>query len=103
MTKRTEKLVLSIYEYCVKAALKARQEGILALDECVFDKGLTDTGEILFTRKVDKFLSVMLQVIVDGEYSQELNQSYLISHSKHNSKKQKMLLKNAKALLGLIH
>lgn len=92
MTKRTEKLVLSIYEYCVKAALKARHEGILSLDECVFDKGLTDTGEILFTRKVDKFMSVMLQVIVDGEYSQELNQSYLISHSRHISKKQKMLL-----------
>lgn len=36
MTKRTEKLLLSVFEYCVKAALKAQREGILAKESLFF-------------------------------------------------------------------
>jgi len=36
MTKRTEKLLLSVFEYCVKAALKTQREGILAKESLFF-------------------------------------------------------------------
>ena len=92
MTKRTEKTVLAVFEYCVKAALLASKEGILALEELCLDKGITDTGEILFSRKVDKFLAVMLRLIVDGCYTLDVNQSYLKKLSKYSRKKNRMLL-----------
>ena len=76
MTKRTMKSALAVFEYCVKAFLRARKEGVLALEELCLDKGITDTGEILFSRKVDKFLAWMFRSIVDGNYSLEINQSY---------------------------
>ena len=75
MTKRTMKSALAVFEYCVKAALLASKEGILALEELCLDKGITDTGEILFSRKADKFLAVMLRLIVDGCYTLDVNQS----------------------------
>lgn len=46
MTKRTEKLILSVFEYCLRAAYIAMTEGILALEYLRLEKGLTDTGEI---------------------------------------------------------
>ena len=46
MTKRTEKLILSVFEYCLRAAYIAMTEGILALEYLRLEKGLTDTGKI---------------------------------------------------------
>ena len=103
MTKRTEKLVLSIFEYCVKAALKSQKEGILALEELRLDKGLTDTGEILFTRKVDKFIDLMLAFILDGGYSLESNQNYVKSLSRFSSKRTKLGLNVASVSLDCIY
>lgn len=60
MTKRTEKKALAVFEYCVKAAFHAKKEGVLALEELCLDKGITDKGEILFSRKVDKFFKSRL-------------------------------------------
>ena len=92
MTKRTMKSALAVFEYCVKAALLASKEGILALEELCLEKGITDTGEILFSRKADKFLAVMLRLIVDGCYTLDVNQSYLKKLSKYSRKKNRMLL-----------
>ena len=100
MTKRTTKSVLAVFEYCVKAALLAKREGILALEYLCLDKGITDTGEILFSRKVDKFLAWMLRSIVDGNYSLEANQSYLKKLSKYSSRKTKLLLNVASVFMG---
>ena len=90
MTKRTMKSALAVFEYCVKAALLASKEGILALEDLCLDKGITDTGEILFSRKADKFLAVMLRLIVDGCYTLDVNQSYLKKLSKYSRKKNRM-------------
>ena len=86
------KSALAVFEYCVKAALLARKEGILALEELCLNKGITDTGEILFSRKVDNFLAMMLRCIVDGCYTLDTSQSYLNKLSKYSSKKTKLLL-----------
>ena len=102
MTKRTMKSALAVFEYCVKAALLASKEGVLALEELCLDKGITDTGEILFSRKVDKFLAWMLRSIVDGNYSLEANQSYLKKLSKYSSRKTKLLLNVASVFMDSI-
>ena len=102
MTKRTMKSALAVFEYCVKAALLAKREGILALEYLCLDKGITDTGEILFSRKVDKFLAWMLRSIVDGNYSLEANQSYLKKLSKYSSRKTKLLLNVASVFMDSI-
>ena len=102
MTKRTTKSVLAVFEYCVKAALLASKEGVLALEELCLDKGITDTGEILFSRKADKFLAWMLRSIVDGNYSLEANQSYLKKLSKYSSRKTKLLLNVASVFMDSI-
>ena len=47
MTKRTEKLILSVFEYCLRAAYIAMTEGILALEYLRLEKGLTDTAAIV--------------------------------------------------------
>ena len=99
MTKRTMKSALAVFEYCVKAALLASKEGILALEELCLDKGITDTGEILFSRKVDKFLAVMFRLIVDCGYTLDANQSYLKKLSKYSSKKNRMLLNIASVFM----
>ncbi len=92
MTKRTMKSALAVFEYCVKAALLASKEGVLVLEELCLDKGITDTGEILFSRKTDIFLAMMLSIIVDGRYTLDVNQSYLKKLSKYSRKKNRMLL-----------
>lgn len=102
MTKRTMKSALAVFEYCVKAAFLAKKEGILALEYLCLDKGITDTGEILFSRKVDKFLAWMLRVIVDGGYSLEANQSYLKKLSKYSSRKNQLLLNVASVCMDSI-
>lgn len=102
MTKRTMKSALAVFEYCVKAALLAKREGILALEYLCLDKGITDTSEILFSRKVDKFLAWMLRSIVDGNYSLEVNQSYLKKLSKYSSRKTKLLLNVASVFMNSI-
>ena len=102
MTKRTMKSALAVFEYCVKAFLRARKEGVLALEELCLDKGITDTGEILFSRKADKFLAWMLRSIVDGNYSLEINQSYKNSLSRYSSRKTKLLLNVASVFMDSI-
>lgn len=102
MTKRTEKKALALFEYCVKAAFHAKKEGVLALEELCLDKGITDTGEILFSRKVDKFLTIMLRLIVDCGYSLDANQCYLKKLSKYSSKKNRMLLNIASVFMDYI-
>ena len=102
MTKRTEKKALAVFEYCVKAAFHAKKEGVLALEELCLDKGITDKGEILFSRKVDKFLAIMLRLIVDCGYSLDANQSYLKKLSKYSSKKNRMLLNIASVFMDYI-
>ena len=102
MTKRTMKSALAVFEYCVKAALLAKREGILALEYLCLDKGITDTGEILFSRKVDKFLAWMLRSIVDGGYSLEANKSYVNSLCKYCRKRTKLLLNIASVCMDCI-
>lgn len=102
MTKRTEKLVLSVFEYFVKAALKSQKEGILVLEELRLDKGLSETGEILFNRKVDKFINWMLGLVLGGVYSQEANQDLLKSLSRFSSKRTKIGLNVASVCLDCI-
>lgn len=92
MTKRTRKSALAVFEYCVKAALKAKKEGLLVLEELRLEKGLTDTGKFLFSKKVDKFLYSMVSIILEGGYSQEVNKNYAKSLSKYSYKKTKLLL-----------
>ena len=100
MTKRTMKSALAVFEYCVKASLLASKEGILALEELCLDKGITDTGEILFSRKVDKFLAVMFRLIVDCGYTLDANQSYLKKLSKYSSKKKQDALEYCISFYG---
>lgn len=64
-----------------------KKEGVLALEELCLDKGITDKGEILFSREVDKFLAIMLRLIVDYGYTLDANQSYLKILCKYSSQK----------------
>ncbi|MBS7310878.1 MAG: hypothetical protein KIG70_06795 [Treponema sp.] len=95
MTKRAEKTILAVFGYCVKAALLASKEGVLALEDLCHSRGINESGEILFSRKTDIFLATMLRIIVDGCYTLEANQSCLNKLSKYSSKKNKLLLKVA--------
>ena len=75
MTKRTMKSALAVFEYCVKAALLASKEGVLVLEDLCHSRGINESGEILFSRKTDRFLAMMLRIIVDGCYTLDVNQS----------------------------
>ena len=102
MTKRTEKLILSVFEYCLRAAYIAMTEGILALEYLRLEKGLTDTGEILFHRKVDKFLAMMIGFTIDGAYSIEANQRLLQSLSRFSTRGTKTALTVASVCIDCI-
>ena len=92
MTKKTEKLILSIFDYCVMLLIQAQKQGILALEEHRYEKCLTDTGEVILTRKVDKFLYWMLVFMLDGGYTFEGNQKLLKKLSKYSSRRTKLAL-----------
>ena len=102
MTKKTEQFVLSVFEFCMKAAYRAQTEGILALEYLRCEKGLTDTDDFLFNRKVDKFLALMIGYTIDGAYSKETNQTLLKSLMKFSSKKTRIALKVASVCIDCI-
>ena len=93
MTNRTRKFLLSVFEYCIKAMLLAKNEGHLALENLCFGDTLTKSGDYLFNKKVDIFISRLLRFIVDGWYTTEGNQELLKSMSRKASSKTKTALK----------
>lgn len=92
MTKRTKKFILSVYEYCLGIVLRGKKEGILSLEEYLYKQCLTESGEFIFNRKVDKFLYWIMRFIVDDGYTSKTNQNLLKSFSKGARRRTKIAL-----------
>lgn len=104
MLKKTERFLLSVYEYCIRAFLKARKEGILALEELIYDNCLlTETGVILFNKKIDGYIYLMIRCMTDGAYTLDINKKSLEKLSKLSSKKIKTALKIVSICMDYIY
>ena len=102
MTKRTQKLLEAVFEYCINLAAKSRREGILALEEFCYEKGLTEEGKVLFTRKVDRFIKGMLRILVDGAYTTEINKHFLERTGRFCTKGTRLILNVASVCLDAV-
>ena len=92
MTKKTEKLILSVYKYCLKITLGVKSKGISALEEYLYEQCLTESGEILFNKKVDKFLYWIMHFIAYDGYTTKANKNLLKSFSKMANHRTKLAL-----------
>ena len=96
MTKKTEGFVLSVYDFCLKLVLQAKREGILALEEYLYNQCLTESGKFIFNRKIDQFLYWFMRFLVfdayEAGYTSKTGQNLLKSFSKRASRRTKLAL-----------
>ncbi len=82
--------------------IKAKREGVLALEDDCYGGKLTETDEIIFNKKVDLFIARLLRFIVDGCYSTEGNLELLKSMSRSSGKKTRTALKIASSCMDFL-
>ena len=92
MTKKTEGFVLSVYDFCLKLVLQAKREGILALEDYLYNQCLTESGKFIFNRKIDQFLYWVMRFLVYDGYTSNTGQNLLKSFSKRASRRTKLAL-----------
>ena len=92
MTKKTEGFILSVYDFCLKLVLQAKREGILALEDYLYNQCLTDSGKFIFNRKIDQFLYWIVRFLVYDGYTSKTGQNLLKSFSKRASRRTKLAL-----------
>ena len=93
MTKRTENLILSVFKYCLEITLEHKQHGVFTLERHIHGHCcLTRSGDILFNKKIDKFLYWNMRFIVDDGYTSTMNKNLLKSFSKMSSRRTKLAL-----------
>lgn len=94
MTKKTEGFVLSVYDFCLKLVLQAKREGVLALEDYLYNQCLTESGKFIFNRKIDQFLYWIIYFTVYSGcyYTSKTGQNLLKSFSKRASRRTKLAL-----------
>ena len=92
MTRRTEKLVLDVFEYCCRLAVVAKHEGKLILEEYLSMLGLSEGSPVMFNKKLDKYLRWAIRFIIDGAFSAEANSNLLKSIGRFAGRRTKIAL-----------
>ena len=92
MTKKTEKFILSVYDFCLNLVFRAKREGVLSLEEYLYNQCLTESGKFIFNRKIDSFLYWIMRFLVDDGYTSKTGQNLLNSFSKRASRRTKLAL-----------
>ncbi len=92
MTRRTEKFVLDVFEYCCRLAVVAKREGKLILEEYLSMLGLSEGSPAMFNKKIDKYLRWAIRFIIDGAFSAEANNNLLKSIGRFAGRRTKIAL-----------
>ena len=94
MTKKTEGFVLSVYDFCLNHVLRAKREGVIVLEDYLYNQCLTESGKFIFNRKIDQFLYWIMYfpVYAGYSYTSKTGQNLLKSFSKRASRRTKLAL-----------